>query len=95
MQNDNSEILAELKKINEFNSSSKKYIIVFMLLLCFSIIIDIFSDIQLKNEEKKYYENKNKLLESSQKENQALWLKVQDKLNAVGVAYNAVDNVCP
>ena len=82
MQNEDSDILIELKKINEYNSKSKKYGIIFFILVGFAILFDASTGIELKNEEKKYYENKNKLLESRQKESQVLWLEVQDKLNA-------------
>ena len=82
MQNDNQDILLELKKLNQFNSNSKKYLIGFMLLIGISIIFDIFVGNQLKNEEKKYYENKNKLLESRNDEHLPLWRDIQDKLYA-------------
>ena len=80
MQNETSDILIELKKINEFNSSSKKYGIAFFVLIFFSICLDIFTGIQLKNEEKKYYQNKNKLLESRKEEKRPIWRDIQNKL---------------
>jgi len=97
MQNENSEILAELQKINEFNSSSKKYLIIFLVLIGFSISFDIFTDAQVKNAEKKYYENKNRLLEA-RSEDLPLWQEVQNKLNsddvngAIEILKKSVDN---
>jgi len=97
MQNENADILSELKKLNQFNANSKKYLIVFLLLIGISIGFDIFVGNQLKYEEKKYYENKNKLLESRNDEELSLWRDIQDKLyandieNAIKVLKKAVD----
>jgi len=97
MQNENSEILTELKKINKFNSSSKKLGIAFMILLFFGIGLDIFTKIQLKNEEKKYYQNKNKQFESRNEEKISLWRDINNKLypddivGAIKVLKEAVD----
>jgi len=82
MQNENADILSELKKLNQFNSNSKKYLIGFILLIGILIVFDIFVGNQLKYEEKKYYENKNKLLESQNDKQLPLWLDIQDKLYA-------------
>ena len=98
MQNENSEILTELKKINEYNGNSKKYGIAFFIFIGIAIFFDVTTEIQLNNEEKKYYENKNKLLESRQQESQVLWQEVQDKLNsddingAIEILKESIDN---
>ena len=82
MNNENSEILAELKKLNEYHTNSKKYGIALFLFVGFAIFFDVLTDYQLKNEKRKYYENNNKLIKSRKEESNPLWQEVQNKLNA-------------